>query len=55
MKKEFITPVIETEKLTARDRVMSVLGASGESDTTDYTPMKDVRPGETDHWYGFNR
>ena len=53
MKKEFITPIIETEMLTPRETVMvRVLKASDESVKTIIT---DTRPEENDHWYGSNR
>ena len=51
MKREFITPTIETEMLTPQETIMArVLNVSEESKMT--TVIKDERPGESEHWYG---
>ena len=60
MKKEFITPMIETEMLTARDRVMGIYADSDENagGTEGMSSTKDsaaTRAGEDDHWYGIGR
>ena len=57
MRKEFVTPIIETETLSARDRVFNIF----ESDTSDSDiggvmgTYRDIRKEEKDHWYGLNR
>ena len=57
MKKEFITPMIKTVMLSARDRVLRVLESGNPGSDTDskMTTYIDVRPEEKDHWYGLNR
>lgn len=59
MKKEFITPVIETEVLSAQDSVMARTLAGSDDAAEGYNVVKDtntgIRVGEDDHWYGLNR
>ena len=57
MKKEFITPIIETEMLTPRESIMRRL-ASGDpdNDVNGYEVIDGgTRPEENDHWNGFGR
>ena len=55
MKKEFITPIIETEMLSPQDKVMRKTLVSGdEADSYEnYGSVTDTRPEENSHWYGF--
>ena len=56
MKKEFITPMIEIEMLSARDRVMGIF-AEREEDTVDddMGVVTGTRTQENAHWYGSGR
>ena len=56
MKKEFITPIIETELLTPQDRVMKTFVSEENTSSTEKTMRTyedGTRPEENSHWYGF--
>ena len=57
MKKEFLTPTIETEMLTPQDRVMKAFTSEDNTGSTEkaMSNYSSNRPEESTHWNGFNR